>query len=33
MEVLVVPMEKGGKIELLGATDVAGFLGVKESTV
>lgn len=28
-----MPMEKGRRIELLGAEDVAGLLGVKESTV
>ena len=32
-EALVVPMENGRGIELLGAEDVAGLLGVKESTV
>jgi excisionase family DNA binding protein len=32
-EELMVPTEKGRGIELLGAEDVAGLLGVKESTV
>ena len=32
-EALVVPMENGRGIELLGAEDIAGLLGVKESTV
>ena len=33
MEVLVVSVGKGGGIELLGAEEVAGLLGIKESTV